>query len=72
MTRNIPYYREWLIVIGLSLLIILLRLPSLEHPFDSDSAANAYHARLIWRGELLFIWHSPSGASSTGCITSVL
>jgi 4-amino-4-deoxy-L-arabinose transferase-like glycosyltransferase len=44
----------------LSLLVVLLRLPSLEHPFDNDSAANAYHARLILRGEPLYSTHHPA------------
>jgi hypothetical protein len=56
----IPLNREWLIVVTLSFLVILLRLPSLEHPFDNDSAANAYHARLIARGEPLYGTHHPT------------
>jgi hypothetical protein len=44
----------------LSLLVILLRLPSLELPFENDSGANAYHARLILRGEPLYGTHHPS------------
>ncbi len=51
--------RKWLMVVLLSLLVILLRLPSLEHPFDNDSSANAYHARLIARGEPLYGTHHP-------------
>jgi 4-amino-4-deoxy-L-arabinose transferase-like glycosyltransferase len=51
--------QEWLIV-TLLLLVLLLRLPSLEHPFDNDSAANAYHARLIVRGEPLYGTHHPA------------
>jgi hypothetical protein len=60
MIKKSPYYQEWLIIIGLSLLVILLRLPSLDHPFDNDSAANAYHARLIVRGEPLYGSHHPA------------
>ncbi len=52
--------REWLMVALLLLLVVLLRLPSLEHPFDNDSAANAYHARLIARGEPLYGSHHPA------------
>lgn len=52
--------REWIVAIILALLVILLRLPSLEHPFDNDSAANAYHARLIVRGEPLYSSHHPA------------
>ncbi|MBI1880614.1 MAG: hypothetical protein HYR94_20750 [Chloroflexi bacterium] len=37
----------------------MLRLPSLEHPFDNDSSAIAYHARLILRGEPLYSTHHP-------------
>jgi 4-amino-4-deoxy-L-arabinose transferase-like glycosyltransferase len=51
---------EWLIVVGLTLLVILLRWPSLEQPFDNDSGANAYHARLIGRGEPLYSTHHPA------------
>ena len=53
-------YREWVILAALSLLVILLRWPSLEQPFDNDSGANAYHARLIARGEPLYSTHHPA------------
>jgi len=52
--------REWMILLVLSLLVILLRWPSLEQPFDNDSGANAYHARLIVRGEPLYGTHHPA------------
>lgn len=52
--------REWIILVTLSLIVILLRLPSLEQPFDNDSGANAYHARLIMRGEPLYSTHHPA------------
>jgi len=52
--------QEWIIVVALSLLVLLLRLPSLEQPFDNDSGANAYHARLIVRGEPLYGAHHPA------------
>jgi 4-amino-4-deoxy-L-arabinose transferase-like glycosyltransferase len=51
---------EWLIVPALALLVVLLRLPSLEQPFDNDSGAIAYHARLILRGEPLYGTHHPT------------
>jgi hypothetical protein len=60
LIKKSSYYQEWLIIIGLSLLVILLRLPSLDHPFDNDSAANAYHARLIVQGEPLYGLHHPA------------
>ena len=46
-------------LLALTLLVILLRLPFVEQPFDNDSAANAYHARLILRGEPLYGSHHP-------------
>lgn len=52
--------REWLIFLLLALLVLLLRLPSLEQPFDNDSSANAYHARLIIQGEPLYGSHHPA------------
>jgi 4-amino-4-deoxy-L-arabinose transferase-like glycosyltransferase len=58
--KKIFLNQEWLILVALSLLVVLLRLPSLEHPFDNDSAANAYHARLIVRGEPLYGTHHPA------------
>jgi hypothetical protein len=39
------------------LLVTLVRCPSLEQPFDNDSGANAYHARLIGAGEPLYGTH---------------
>jgi hypothetical protein len=39
---------------------MLLRLPSLEQPFDNDSGAIAYDARLITRGEPLYGTHHPA------------
>lgn len=58
--RNALQSKEWIIVVALSLLVTLLRLPSLEQPFDNDSGANAYHARLIVRGEPLYSTHHPA------------
>lgn len=53
-------HQEWAILVALSLLVALLRLPSLEQPFDNDSGAIAYHARLIIRGEPLYSTHHPA------------
>jgi len=52
--------QEWALLALLLLLAILLRLPSLEQPFDNDSGAIAYHARHITRGEPLYGIHHPS------------
>lgn len=60
LTKKMLHNREWLVVLALSLTITLLRLPSLEQPFDNDSGANAYHARLIVRGEPLYGTHHPA------------
>lgn len=50
---------EWMILVFLAILVILLRIPSLEEPFDNDSGAIAYHARLIMDGEPLYSTHHP-------------
>jgi len=39
--------RDYLILGLLGLLVIFLRFPSLELPFDNDNGSDAYHARLI-------------------------
>ena len=52
--------QTWLIWLGLALLTVLLHIPFLEQPFDNDSGANAYHARLIVRGEPLYGTHHPA------------
>lgn len=49
----------WLIFGILAIFVLVLRLPSLEHPFDTDSAGSAYHGRLILRGEPLYSTHHP-------------
>jgi len=59
-TKKQAQNREWAILVALSLLVILLRWPSLEQPFDNDSGAIAYHARLIARGEPLYGTHHPA------------
>jgi 4-amino-4-deoxy-L-arabinose transferase-like glycosyltransferase len=51
--------RNLLFFAGLVLLITLLRLPSLEEPFDNDSSAVAYSARQIIHGEPLYGSHHP-------------
>ncbi len=53
------YLTDLHVLLALVLLTSLLRLPSLEQPFDNDSGANAYHARLIVRGEPLYGTHHP-------------
>jgi 4-amino-4-deoxy-L-arabinose transferase-like glycosyltransferase len=58
--RKLVQNQEWVIVVALSLLVILLRLPSLEQPLDNDGGAIAYHARLIVRGEALYGTHHPA------------
>ena len=60
MTHAFPHRREYAIFVVLSLMAVLLRLPSLEQPFDNDSGAIAYHARRIVRGEPLYGTHHPA------------
>jgi hypothetical protein len=50
----------WFYLGLLSLLVIFLRLPSLELPFDNDNGVDAYHARLILGGEPLYGTHHPA------------
>jgi 4-amino-4-deoxy-L-arabinose transferase-like glycosyltransferase len=57
---NVIFQEKWIVLIALSLLVTLLRVPSLEQPFNNDSGANAYHARLITRGEPLYGTHHPA------------
>jgi hypothetical protein len=59
-TKKLAQNQEWVIVVSLSLLVTLLRLPSLEQPFHNDCGAIAYHARLIVRGEPLYSTHHPA------------
>jgi 4-amino-4-deoxy-L-arabinose transferase-like glycosyltransferase len=59
--RTLTSWRSELIILAtLALLVFALRLPSLEQPFDNDSGANAYHARLIVNGEPLYGTHHPA------------
>ena len=60
IAKKIFQNQGWIILLALSLLVTLLRLPSLEQPFDNDSGANAYHARLIVDGEPLYGTHHPA------------
>ena len=60
MSRAVPQWHEYAILVALFLLAVLLRFPSLEQPFDNDSGAIAYHARRIVRGEPLYGAHHPS------------
>lgn len=52
--------QELLILVALLALVLLLRLPSIQQPFENDSGAIAYHARLIARGEPLYSSHHPA------------
>ena len=52
--------RELFILVALALLVVVVRLPSLERPFHNDCGAIAYHARLIVRGEPLYGTHHPN------------
>jgi hypothetical protein len=58
--QRIRASQEPLTVIGLFLLLFFLRLPSLQLPFEPDSGAIAYHARLIVNGEPLYGSHHPA------------
>jgi len=52
--------QEWVVIAAFLLLAILLRLPSIQQPFENDSGAIAYHGRLITRGEPLYGTHHPA------------
>jgi len=49
-----------LIFLALLLLVVFLRLPFVGQPFENDSGAIAYNARLISRGEPLYSTHHPT------------
>jgi hypothetical protein len=51
--------RKWVLALLLFLLVLAVRLPGVEQPFDNDSSASAYHARLINEGEPLYGTHHP-------------
>jgi 4-amino-4-deoxy-L-arabinose transferase-like glycosyltransferase len=52
--------QELLIALLLLLWVIFLRLPTFGRPFENDSGAIAYHARLIAQGEPLYGIHHPA------------
>ncbi len=54
------WQREGSIYFVLCLLVLLLRIPTLGQPFENDSAAIAYHARLITQGFPLYGTHHPA------------
>ncbi len=45
---------HWILLILLTLLLIVIRLPSLEEPLENDSGANAFFARQMLRGATLY------------------
>lgn len=52
--------REEFIFFILFLVVAILRLPTLQQPFENDSGSIAYHARLIARGFPLYGEHHPT------------
>jgi 4-amino-4-deoxy-L-arabinose transferase-like glycosyltransferase len=50
-------YRDLYLFLAIAIMVVLFRFPSLEQPFDNDSASFAYHARLILQGEPLYSTH---------------
>ncbi len=49
-----PKKWEWILLIGFALLLIVVRLPSFLLPLDTDSSANAFFARQMIQGEILY------------------
>ena len=49
--------RQWVVLAMLGVVVLLVRLPSLDLPFSNDGGAQAYHARLIVQGEPLYSTH---------------
>jgi len=47
-------YHDFALCIAFALLLIVVRVPSLEEPLDNDSGASAFTARQILRGEVLY------------------
>ena len=45
---------DWILFLLLTLILVVTRLPSLEEPLDNDSGANAFFARQMLRGEVLY------------------
>lgn len=46
--------QNWVIFFLFTLLVIITRVPSLDEPLDNDSGANAFFARQMLRGEILY------------------
>ncbi len=51
--------KEALILLGLAVLAFIFRWPAFDYPWDNDSGAIAYSARLILAGEPLYSTHHP-------------
>lgn len=51
--------KHWVILSGLAVLALFARIPALEEPLDPDSGANAFIARQMLRGELLYDKYHP-------------
>lgn len=51
---------EIFVYLVLLILVLILRIPTLQQPFENDSGAIAYHARLITRGFPLYGEHHPA------------
>jgi len=45
---------NWILFLFFALLLVVIRLPILDLPLDNDSAANAFFARQMMRGETLY------------------
>lgn len=57
---NRVFRKQWFIALLFLFLVILVRIPSISQPLDNDSGAQAYHARLINNGEILYGTHHPA------------
>lgn len=49
-----------LVLLSLALLVIIVRLPTFNVLLDTDSSVNAFFARLMMRGEMLYGEHHPA------------
>src|SRR5690349_13961305 len=54
MGKIINNRKDWVIFLSIVLLTLIFRYPSLDLPLDHDSGANAFFARQMMRGELLY------------------
>ncbi|MEZ4590352.1 MAG: glycosyltransferase family 39 protein [Chloroflexota bacterium] len=54
------WQQEKFIYLVLLLVVFFVRFPTLQQPFENDSGAIAYHARLITRGFTLYKDHHPA------------